>query len=345
MDPTLIPSDGSAAERPEETGGGLALDPEAAPSIVSWMTSGRPTPNSECHGRTDRKDMTDQSASTYDVSMATIALGAGWPDQEVVNLLICWRRKHGHDLKLREGYYEITLAKAKEPIVMAQAQEQLNETLLHPPDDETEVLMDNLAKLFGVDITRIVKYLGDPPIYYMHTEQGNITLGKIGNVMSQEKFRGLAAAATGVVIPSVSKRIWEQRVQAMLRACEETTVGDASHPARETRFWLAEYLLKKPPREDEEWEKAAEAKQPFVRRGRVHVFIDDLQKWLELAMGNKMTSPALGIRLRLCMAQSKQVNIRIGNTRTTRTTRACWMLSEENAPPQDGAGRTPEEQP
>ena len=28
MDPTLIPSDGSAAERPEETGGGLALDPE-----------------------------------------------------------------------------------------------------------------------------------------------------------------------------------------------------------------------------------------------------------------------------------------------------------------------------
>ena len=345
MDPTLIPSDGSAAERPEETGGGLALDPEAAPSIVKLDDLRKANPKFRMSWENDRKDMTDQSASTYDVSMATIALGAGWPDQEVVNLLICWRRKHGHDLKLREGYYEITLAKAKEPIVMAQAQEQLNETLLHPPDDETEVLMDNLAKLFGVDITRIVKYLGDPPIYYMHTEQGNITLGKIGNVMSQEKFRGLAAAATGVVIPSVSKRIWEQRVQAMLRACEETTVGDASHPARETRFWLAEYLLKKPPREDEEWEKAAEAKQPFVRRGRVHVFIDDLQKWLELAMGNKMTSPALGIRLRLCMAQSKQVNIRIGNTRTTRTTRACWMLSEENAPPQDGAGRTPEEQP
>ena len=66
----------------------------------------------------------DRSASAYDMSMATIALGAGWSDHEVVNLLICWRRKHGHDLKLREGYYEITLAKAKEPIVMAQAQEQ-----------------------------------------------------------------------------------------------------------------------------------------------------------------------------------------------------------------------------
>ena len=342
MDPTLIPSDGSAAERPEETGGGLALDPEADPSILKLEVLLKANPKFRKSWEQDRKDMNDQSASAYALSMATIALGAGWSDQEVVNLMICWRRKHGHDLKLREEYYEITLAKAKEPIVMAQAQEQLNETLLQPPDDETEVLMHNLATLFGVDITRIVKYLGDPPIYYMYTEQGNITLGKIGNVMSQEKFRGHAAAATGVMIPSVSKKIWEQRVQAMLLACEEIEVGDASHPAQETRLWLAKYLLKKPPREDEEWEKAAEAKQPFLRNGRVHVFMDDLRKWLELAVGNQMTSYALGRRLRLCMAQPGQVNIRIGNTRTTR---ACWMLSEENTPPQDGAGRTPEEQP
>ena len=39
MDPTLIPSDGSAAERPEETGGGLALDPEADPSILKLDAS------------------------------------------------------------------------------------------------------------------------------------------------------------------------------------------------------------------------------------------------------------------------------------------------------------------
>ena len=55
-----------------------------------------------------------------------------------------------------------------------------------------------------------------------------------------------------------------------------------------------------------------------------------------------MTSQALGRRLRLCMAQRGQVNIWIGNTRTTRS---CWMLSEENAPSQGGAGKTPEEQP
>ena len=225
---------------------------------------------------------------------------------------------------------------------LVRAQEQRNETLLQPPDDETEVLMDNLSTLFGVDITRIVKYLEDPPIYYMYTEQGNITLGKIENLMSQKRFQALTAAATEVVIPSVSKKVWEQRVQAMLRACEKVPVGDASHPARETRLWLAEYLLEKPPREEDEWEKAAEAKQPFVRRGKVHIFIDDLKKWLELAMGNQLTSHALGQRLRLCNAEPKGINVRIGNARTTRT---CWTLSQENAPSGDGAGRTPEEQP
>ena len=60
--------------------------------------------------------MTDQSPSAYNMSMATMAMQAGWSDQEVVNLLICWRRKHGHDLKLRENYYLMTLDKAREPI-------------------------------------------------------------------------------------------------------------------------------------------------------------------------------------------------------------------------------------
>lgn len=48
------------------------------------------------------------------MSLADIAIRAGWPDQEVVNLLICWRKMHGHDLKLRERYYELTLNRAKE---------------------------------------------------------------------------------------------------------------------------------------------------------------------------------------------------------------------------------------
>ncbi len=235
----------------------LDLSPDAEPSLLRLETLLKNDHRFRRSWEQDRKDLSDQSPSAYDMSLATIALRAGWPDQEVANLLICFRQKHGHDLKLRENYYALTIAKAREPMELGRAQERLNETLLQQPEDEAEVLKDNLATLFGVDITRIVKYLGDPPIYYMCTEQGDITLGKIGNLISQEKFRGLVAAATGVMIPSVNKRNWEQRVQAMLNACEEIEVGDASHPVQETRLWLAEYLMEKQPREEEEWEKAA----------------------------------------------------------------------------------------
>ena len=322
MDPTLIPSDGSAAERPEETGGGLALDPEAEPSAVRLDALLTADPKFRRSWGQDRKD---QSPTAYNLSLATMAMGGGWSDQEVVNLIICWRRKHGHDLKLGEGYYEIILSKAKEPIVMAQAQEQLDEALLLRPEDQSEVLKANLTTLFRVDIIRIVKYLGEPPVYYMYTKQGDITLGEINKITSQTKFRNMVATITGVWISAVSKKAWDQRVQALLLACEEIDVGDASHLAQETNAWLDKYLLKKPPREEDAWLKAAEAEQPFILHGKVHIILDDFQKWLELNTGEQATAHALGRRLRQCQAQTEKTNVKPGNSRTSRTT---WQLPE-----------------
>ena len=331
MDTTLIPSDESAAGRPEETGGGLALDPEAEPSAVQLEALLKVNPKFRKSWEQDRTDMSDQSASAHNLSLATMAMKAGWPDQEVVNLLIRWRRKHGHDLKLGERYYKVTLDKAKESIVMAQAQEQLDEALLEPPEDQTEVLKANLKTLFKVDIIRIVKYLGDPPTYYMYTKQGNITLGGIGSITSQTKFRDLVAAATDVWIPAVSRKAWDQRIQAILVVCEPIDVGDASHPAQETTAshpaqetaaWLDEYLLEKPPRE-EEWKKAADAWLPFIWHGQAHICMKDFLRWLDLKMGQKMTNHTLSRRLQQCQVELGKVSFDIGKGKTSRS---CWKL-------------------
>ena len=307
--------------------GGLAMDPEAVPPLLKLEALQKANPKFRKSWEQDRKDMADQSPSAYDMSLATMAIQAGWSDQEVVNLIICWRRKHDHDLKLRENYYGMTLDKAKEPIEIAQAEEQLTEALTQPPEDQPEVLKDTLETLFRVDIIRIVRYAGDPPIYYMYTKQGDITLGEIHKITSQISFRNMVATITGVWITAVSKKAWDQRVQALLLACEEIDVGDASHPAQETNAWLAEYLLEKPPREEDEWEKAAEAKQPFILHGKVHIFSDDFRKWLDLNISEQITSHALGRRLRQCQARTEKINVRVGNSRTSRTT---WQLSERN---------------
>ncbi|MDD4986626.1 MAG: hypothetical protein PHQ43_12770, partial [Dehalococcoidales bacterium] len=56
-----------------------------------------------------RKDMQDQSASSYDLSLANYMAMAGWSEQEMADTLIAHRRHNGEDLKLRQDYYKRTI--------------------------------------------------------------------------------------------------------------------------------------------------------------------------------------------------------------------------------------------
>jgi hypothetical protein len=73
----------------------------------------------ECHPkfaaswRGLRTDFTDQSASVYDMSIASIAAQAGFSDQEIAALLVAHRRRNGLDLKLRQDYYQRTIGKVR----------------------------------------------------------------------------------------------------------------------------------------------------------------------------------------------------------------------------------------
>ncbi len=55
----------------------------------------------------------DESASVYDLSIASYAAHAGIGDQDIVALLVAHRRRNGQDLKLRDDYYRRTIAKAR----------------------------------------------------------------------------------------------------------------------------------------------------------------------------------------------------------------------------------------
>lgn len=56
-----------------------------------------------------RRDMEDQSASGYDMSLAWYAAQARWSDQEITDMLISHRRRWNLDLKLRMKYYAETI--------------------------------------------------------------------------------------------------------------------------------------------------------------------------------------------------------------------------------------------
>ena len=203
-----------------------------------------------------------------------------------------------------------------------------------PPEDQAQVLRDCLATLIGLDITRIIKQQGNPPVFHMETEQGNFTIGRIDRIYSQAKFRQVVGLVTKVVVPSVTSHVWDQRIQAILRVCEDIEVGDASHASHqereETRRWVEEYLLEKPPREEEEWEKAVIAELPFVKAGKTHILIRDFQRWLGFRMSLQVESGEIEKLLRQVGIESKRVHVWLESGR--RTSRSTWLVPEDFLP-------------
>ena len=305
----------------EVNGEGFIMSPDAEPPHDKLMALTDVDPKFRTTWLADRPDLKDQSASAFDMSLASMAIHAGWTDQETIDLMIAWRRKHGKELKLRENYYVKTLMKAKHPMEQTHAQEQLSDSLFTQTEDQAEVLKNTLSTIFGVGIIQMTKYEGDPPTYRMKTDENDITLGGVTNIMTQKNFRELVAAATGVVIPKCKPDIWEQRSQALLKACEVVTLGDESNLTTETASWIQTYISERSLTDDVN--QAANTKKPFTKNENTYIFLHDFRKWVEFNAGEKLTGNVLAQRLRLCRAEPEKIDVTVGERRSSRS---CWKI-------------------
>ena len=166
----------------------------------------------------------------------------------------------------------------------------------------------------------------------MRTEQGNIPLGTIDQLFCQHQFRTAVGEATRVVIPTVPAAVWDQRLQAIIKVCEE---GD-ERLARETRRLVKDYLLENPP-QVKEWEKAALAKIPLVKDGVTHLFIKDFQRWLKLSANLQIGEREIANRFRPIGINSNPLNVYVESDQTKRTTkdrttRSAWMVPADCLP-------------
>lgn len=70
----------------------------------------------------NRRDMHDQSASSYDMSIANNGVRFGWSDQEIANAIAAHRRMHGHDMGKvvrRSDYLQKTIRAARSRSIAA----------------------------------------------------------------------------------------------------------------------------------------------------------------------------------------------------------------------------------
>lgn len=311
----------------------LKLDSNAHPPFEKFDILNELDPKFAASWAHERRDMQDQSPSSYDMALCNLAVLAGWNDQEITNLLIAHRRKHKADLKLREDYYRRTINRARNDLQRAEADEAIEESLekgAELTEEERAGVVENLASVFGVPIIKIIKYTGEQPTYRLVMRDGSILLGGIASVTNQTTFRNQVAAACGILIPMVKAPQWEKRVQALLNACEVQENPEATEEGR-IFGWLTCYLDAKHPSKDAD--DTLHSQHPFVKEDRIYIYGNDLRKWLLANQGERVSQQALGQLLRVFGAEPYTLGGKINGKATTRST---WVLPESFKGGNDG---------
>lgn len=275
-----------------------------------------------------RTDLQDQSASSYDLSLATRALTAGWSAQEVVNLLIAGRRKHGADLKLRQDYYEHTLSKA----LSGQEQETRQQTIedlkagkpvpplvAHDPAENLAILSD----LLEIPITKFVRYRGQKNSYQLEVEGRTMNVETIDHLESQTRFRRLILDHSNKLIPLFKGEAWRDRIVQLFQAVQDVDVSLATN--RGTYENWIELHLNEFGIERENWHKAAYEYRPFAIDGGTHIVSEGFRRFIVSQMNERITTQGMTVELAKLGYQFERKTVKTPKGKTT-TKRSVWLL-------------------
>ncbi len=312
----------------------LQLDKNAVPPFDKFEEFKKdPKALSSWERTRSEKEMPDQTASSYDLSLAALAVRAGWNDQEIANLLIASRRKYGDDLKLRIDYYRRTIEKARSNVKEVESRDVINELSMDTentksiltPEERRVKILENLSVVFKVDISKLTKYPIDPePTYRFQTKQGNIMLPSVAYLIDQHKFREKVATVTGRMLPLFKGSQWASIAQLLLDSCE---TDDGAHNATDEAImstWIVTYISEKKIQDDPN--KAANMGLPYTKDGKLYFFSSSFLKWIQLSQGERLSTRDLTLKMRIIGAKSDKANIIYHDKPTSRS---VWEIPKD----------------
>lgn len=220
-----------------------------------------------------RPDMADQSASAYDLSLATQAAHAGWTDPEIAALLIARRRSQGQDYKFENAqYYARTIAKAKEsvsedtaairrmawePSLSASAAVAMTSLALPTkgvgqhdasldapqspdPEDEFPPPLKLIRRELGIPLLKIYKRGKEKPEYEMVMQgHGTIYIGDGNQLFTQKNLSmRLLDSPMRFQIANIKPNRWRLVVDAMVRREVMLDIPVDNTERSETIAWL-----------------------------------------------------------------------------------------------------------
>jgi hypothetical protein len=313
----------------------LVFDPSADPPFSKWSVVFGPDalePKARLTWERKRKDLSDQSTSGYDMSVAAYAVRAGWSDQEVLNALLANHRVHGNLPLKRQDYYVRTIAKARQGERASEAAAMVDEYVVDRdgaapgevpdiPAPRREELLDGVSSLIGVRIERIIKYLSEPPSYRLITAESSIAINNVDGILKYDRFKSAVAAVTGRVINDLRGQQWRNCSQLLLDLCEPQDVGLEATDSGSITSWLSRYLASNVPQEDNPANQKAGL--PYMKEDNLYIYIHHFSTWIHANDGEKLSPKQLGCLLRHVGAESTTRGVtRDGRTTTT----TVWRL-------------------
>lgn len=326
----IVPLTKKTAQNQYVAGVTFTLDPNAEPPKDKLEALCELEPRFKLSWDRLRKDLKDSSPSAYDMSLASFAFYAEWDPQEIVNLLIAWRRKHNLDLKLREDYYLRTLAAAsnvmeKKRIIDKVADLDLESQIIGEYNPEMVLrAKDAISDWLKVKVINILKYPIDPPEYKLETAKGCIHLGPIQHLIELSLFRRKVADVIGVYVEPMKSGDWTKMANALLKACITIRLSDDTSNKGILKSWIVKYLQYQDILYDRN--DAGILQKPFFEDKYLCLFLSSFQEFITIHCKERKTVKELGLLMRDFGFESVTTNFKIDHKYQSKT---IWRIPFE----------------
>lgn len=236
-----------------------------------------------------RRDLSDSSASGYEMALASQLAEAGWSDQEIVDTAIAWRRKHGEEVTkaLRADYWQRTLGRARSEhhqrealmsvLSFAEPQPGGDEQAGGEPGEsaplsgaQKDELRAKLSDWLGLPVARWVQH-GEEQAHYdlVLVDERRVTFKNVAAVTRQERFNDALFEAVARSMPPLKKTEWHTFLQALGRIVEIDASPEATG-RQSIHDWLRSYLANRKDDPERRWH-FIDKREPFFFEGHVWV--------------------------------------------------------------------------